>query len=239
VTQPHRTLVLGHRGASAHARGNTLAAYRRAVVDGADGIECDARLTADGVVVMHHDPVVEGLGALNGLTFAMIRQKHPDIPTLDEMLVALPDPRFILNIEIKNSAGEPGYDENHEMARFIAEWTDAHHVVDRVVVTSFNRATIDSVKRIAPRIATGLLLGHRTAVRPAVRSVARDGHQWVLPHHSRLIFGARRTVASAHEAGLRVGTWTLDSRWRASALSGAEIDAIITNDPAAARSAIG
>ena len=50
-----RPLVLGHRGASAYAGDNTLDAFRLAVVQGADGIETDIRLTSDGVMVLHHD----------------------------------------------------------------------------------------------------------------------------------------------------------------------------------------
>ncbi|HEX9644253.1 MAG TPA: glycerophosphodiester phosphodiesterase, partial [Acidimicrobiia bacterium] len=52
-----RPLILAHRGASAHAEGNTLAAFRLAVAHGADGVELDVRFTADDRVVVHHDPI--------------------------------------------------------------------------------------------------------------------------------------------------------------------------------------
>ena len=59
-----RPLVLGHRGASAGAPENTVAAFTRARELGADGVELDVRRTADGVLVVHHDPDVRGVGLI-------------------------------------------------------------------------------------------------------------------------------------------------------------------------------
>ena len=65
-----RPLVLGHRGAPRAARENTVEAFRRAVELGADGVELDVRRTADDVLVVHHDPAVEGVGPIVGATAA-------------------------------------------------------------------------------------------------------------------------------------------------------------------------
>ena len=235
VIVAHRPVLLGHRGASRHAPDNTIAAYRLAERDGADGIECDVRLTSDAVIVMHHEPVVSGLGALSGIDFATLRQVHPDVPTLDEVLQALPDPSFLLNTEIKNHADEPGFDPDNRLAGLIADWVGRHQLHARVIVSSFNRTAVDAVKAADAGITTGLLLDRRSAIRPVLRGLADDGHRWVLPHHTRLIDAAGSTVRAVHDAGLQLGTWTLDTSWRISALSRAWIDAIITNDPGAAR----
>src|SRR5438045_594778 len=72
-----RPLVLGHRGASAAARENTLAAFTRAREMGADGVELDVRRTADGVLVVHHDPDAEGVGLIRSVTFADLRAARP------------------------------------------------------------------------------------------------------------------------------------------------------------------
>ena len=231
----HKPLLLGHRGASRHSPDNTIEAYRLAAQHGADGVECDVRLTSDGVVVMHHEPVVAGLGALNGINFATLRQVHPTIPTLDEVLEELRDPSFLLNIEIKNDPDEPGFDPDNHLARLVADWIGVHALHARVIVSSFNRTTVEAVKAADPTIPTGLLLGYRSAIRPLLKGVAADGHEWILPNHARLMIGAGATVRAVHDAGLRLGTWTLDTPWRISALSRAWIDAIITNDPGAAR----
>ena len=234
VIVPHRPLILGHRGASHHEAENTLPAFRRAVDDRADGIECDVRLTSDGVMVMHHDPVVEGLGALSGTNFATLRQVHPSVPTLDETLALLPNPSFLLNLELKNDPDEPGFDPAHGVATAVARWIGEHSLHDRVLVSSFNRDAVDQVRVADDRIPTGLLLGHWAGVRSHARGVAADGHSWILPHHLRLAVLAAQTVAAAHDAGLKIGTWTVDAPWRVAALSRAWIDAIITNDPASA-----
>jgi glycerophosphoryl diester phosphodiesterase len=228
-----RPLVLGHRGASAHAADNTIAAYRLALEHGADGIECDVRRTADDVIVMHHDPVIDGMGVLGGYPFAALRQRHPHIPTLDETLAALPEPGFVLNIEIKNDPDEPGFDPDHRLGTAIATWVGHHQLHDRIVISSFNRAIIDRVRESDDAISTGLLLGHQRFT-PLLAGIASDGHRWVLPHHSRLLFGARRHIEKAHETGLYVGTWTLDSPWRLRRVRFAHIDAVISNDPGAA-----
>jgi glycerophosphoryl diester phosphodiesterase len=183
------------------------------------------------VVVLHHDPVVGGLGALYGLDFATLRQVHPQVPTLDETLDALPDPGFVLNIEIKNGPEEPGYDPDRRIGTVIAEWVERRAVKERVIVSSFDRAAIDAVRAAGAGITTGLLTGHRLAVGPHLAGVAADGHEWVLPHHVRFLIAARRTIGAAHDAGLRVGTWTLDSPRRSEHLARAGIDAVITNAP--------
>jgi len=228
-----RPLILGHRGASAHAADNTITAYHLAREHGADGIECDVRLTADDVIVMHHDPVVDGMGVLGGYPFAALRQRHPQIPTLDETLAALPEPGFLLNIEIKNDPDEPGFDPRHRLSAAIAAWVGRHELHNRTVVTSFNRTTIDHVRASDDTISTGLLLGHQR-VATLLAGIASDGHRWVLPHHSRLLVGARRHIRRAHDIGLSVGTWTLDSPWRLRQVRSAGIDAVICNDPGAA-----
>jgi len=217
---------------------NSLEAYRLAAQHGADGIECDVRFTSDDVVVMLHDPVVAGLGALNGINFATLRQVHPEIPTLDETLRALPDPAFLLNIEIKNDPDEPGFDPTHRMGRVIASWIATHELYGRVLVSSFNRATVDEVRANDPTIPTGLLLDHNGRFPSLLPGIASDGHEWVLPHHSRLAFRPSRAIEAAHGHGLSIGTWTLDQTWRIVQLSKARIDAIVTNDPGRTRDAL-
>jgi glycerophosphoryl diester phosphodiesterase len=230
-----RPLILAHRGASAHAEGNTLAAFRLAVAHGADGVELDVRFTADDRVVVHHDPIVAGIGPLRSIDMATLRKVRPQIPTLDETLAVLPDPGFLINVEIKNGSEDPGFDPSHRMAATIVDWVTANHVKDRVLVTSFNADTMDAVRSADATVDTGLLLDHRQPLRAAIPAVVAAGHGWVLPHHSRLLLAPRRRVAQCHEAALRVGTWTVDVGWRIGVLGRAGIDAVITNDPRAGR----
>lgn len=85
------TLVIAHRGASAERPEQTRAAYALALAQGADGLECDVRLTADGHVVCFHDATVDrtlgGTGAVADLTLAQLRERGGDeLLTLDELL---------------------------------------------------------------------------------------------------------------------------------------------------------
>ena len=95
------TLVFAHRGASGHLPEHTLAAYQRAVADGADGVECDVRLTRDGHLVCVHDAMVDrtsdGRGRVSSLTLAELNRfdfgrwhasgtESPGVLTLDALL---------------------------------------------------------------------------------------------------------------------------------------------------------
>ena len=107
--------VHAHRGSPDPAAGvgeNTLEAFLRARRLGADGVELDVRLTADGALAVHHDPVVRGIGPVRELA-------------ADQLPASVPAPgrgpgrlrRAEVNIEIKNLPGEPGFDPDERMAR--------------------------------------------------------------------------------------------------------------------------
>lgn len=82
-------VVLAHRGASGHQPENTLAAFREARRLGADGVELDVHATADGVLAVHHDAEIPGLGAIPSLVWSAIRAAQPAIPSLGEALGVL------------------------------------------------------------------------------------------------------------------------------------------------------
>ena len=104
----HRPLVLGHRGRRTPGRRTPSPRSRKARELGADGVELDARRTADGVLVVHHDPHVDGFGLIVEHPFAALRAAHPEIPTLAEALDACAG--MIVNVEIKCLPWEPDAD---------------------------------------------------------------------------------------------------------------------------------
>ena len=119
-------LVVGHRGAPAHAPENTLAAFRRALADGAELLECDVHLSADGHVVVMHDETIDrtsnGVGNLADYTLSQLKEfdfsaGHPEftnvaIPTLAEVFDVLGPTGLMINIELKNSVEDyPGLEE--------------------------------------------------------------------------------------------------------------------------------
>ena len=225
-------LVLGHRGASAQATDNSIEAFELAVAQGADGVELDVRFTADGVVMLHHDPDIGEMGPLVHHDFATVRATHPEVATLDEALEVLGD--LIINVEIKNSPVDPDFDPDQKMAEAVAFWVSRHDIHERVIVTSFNPEAVAQVRRIDPDIVTGELFGKGFDSDRDIPGVVAAGHAWLALNVADAIADAAGCVATAHEAGLRLMVWTVDDPEVIRTLSGAGTDALITNDPAAA-----
>ncbi len=224
-----RPLVLAHRGASVHAPENSLAAFRLAVEYGADGIEFDVRYTADGAVVLSHPASVPGFGALIDHPISDLRAALPNIPTLDEVLAVTAS--LLLNIEIKNDPGDPDFDPEHHMAATIVDWVEANGLTGRILVSSFNAATVQRVRDLAPALPTGLLLERGLGIDSGLRIAANVGHEWLLPEKSALRLRPEKLIRAARAVGLRLGTWTVDAPWELERLRRAGVDAVITNDP--------
>ena len=231
-----RPVVLGHRGASAHAGDNTIQAFELAVAFGADGVELDVRYTADSAVMLHHDADIGEMGPLVHHDQATIRATHPEIPTLDEALDVLGD--LIINVEIKNSPIDADYDPTHRMAAEIARWVAQHDLYDRVVVSSFNPETVAAVRESNQSIVTGQLVDVGFDIVGGVHEVAAAGHSWIAPYVSDLVADGGATIGAAHAAGLRVVSWTVDEPGDIVTLTAAGIDALISNDPQATLLAI-
>lgn len=103
----HPPLTFAHRGASAHADGNTLEAFRLALRLGARGLETDARVTADGVVVLHHDGVVRS-GLRRRAVGDLRRDQLPEaVPSLEDLYDAC-GADFELSVDVKDPAAAAG-----------------------------------------------------------------------------------------------------------------------------------
>ncbi len=230
-TPSTRPLVLGHRGASAHAGDNTIEAFELAVAHGADGVELDVRFTADDVVVLHHDPDIGEMGPLIHHEFTALRRTHPEIPTLDEALDVLVD--LIINVEIKNSPMEVDYDPTHRMAETVARWVARHDIHDRVIVTSFNPSTSAAVREADGSLTTGQLVPDGFDIVQSLEAIASAGHRWIAPWVGDVTGDATAVVEAAHAVGLSVVVWTVDEPGDIGALARADVDALISNDPRA------
>jgi glycerophosphoryl diester phosphodiesterase len=233
---PGRFLILGHRGASAHAIENTPAAFRRAAELGADGVELDVRRTADDELVVYHDPAVEGAGVIHGLTLRELRTAAPHVATLDEAMDACSG--LIVNIEIKNSPNEPDFDPTDRVASAIVDWIAEHGWADRVLVSSFNPATVDRVRRLSANIATGQLTDPGADVTRQLTAAHHRGHQALHPHFSSLLQEPEELVRIASGLGMWVLTWTINDPDTIRNLRNNGVTGAITDDPAVARGAI-
>ncbi len=235
-SESNRPIVLAHRGASAHAADNSIEAFELAVAHGADGVEMDVRYSADGVVLLNHDPDVGEMGPLIHHDFAAIRLAHPELPTLDEALCVLGD--LIVNVEIKNSPIDADFDAAHRMAEDIVRWVNRHDIHGRVVVTSFNPETVARVGALDPSIETGQLLHVGFPIVSELGTIAAAGHRWVAPNIADVMSDPDAIIGAAHSTGLRIVTWTVDDPEMIRTVSAAGIDGIICNDPRSAMAVI-
>ncbi len=224
-------LVYGHRGAAAHAPENTIAAFLLALEQGAAGVEFDVRRSRDGALIVHHDDRHPAVGRFADRDLAEIRDALPDLPTLEEVLDAVPG---FLDVEIKNDIFEAGFDRRRRIVDQVVAALRRAGVVSRCLVSSFDPLTVRRVRELAPELLTGQLLTEWIDPLEVLPWIARDGHDALHLPHSRLEADrASRVVAAAAARGLAVVAWTVDDPAEARRLADAGVTAVITNDPAA------
>jgi glycerophosphoryl diester phosphodiesterase len=236
-------LLLAHRGASADAPENTLAAFQEAVAQGADGVELDVMPCGSGEMVVCHDERLDRLAGqpwvvgetswwkLRGvdvgsrLGFAPAR-----IPLLEEVLDALP-PHFLINIELKCERGDDG-----GLSVRVAELVRRRGLGERVILSSFNPLCLFRVASAAPELRRGYLIDpdkrwapQAYLVRPLVASHS------VHPYHADC---TPERVEAWRRQGLRVAVWTVDDPVRARELEEMGVSYLITNRPGVLRQAL-
>ena len=226
--------MIAHRGASRARRENTLEAFRHAATLGADAVELDARRTADGELVVHHDDAVPGVGPIVELGAAELRRRAPWVPTLAEGLAACSG--MWVNVEVKNNPGDHDWDPGNAIVERVLTIITAAGVGSRALVSSFNAVTAAAAQ---PGLPTGWLIEAPIPPAAAVPEAAALGFDALLPAAADLAGETgERVIAAAHEAGLLLICWTLDDPAEMQRLAAAGIDGIITNLPGVARSAL-
>ncbi len=224
-------LVIGHRGLPLRYPHNTLAGIV-AAAEVCDMVEIDARRSKDGVIVLSHDPTLDGR-VISETDWSELERidlgdgHHP--ARLDEVRFRLGE--YPLNLEIKNHPGEPGFDAGFDLPRQVGALASAGDLV-----TGFHWPTVDAVREAFPTLATGLLVGVGTAVEEAARWAGQHGHGVIAPHWWLLGEHPAEPVRALQAEGLRVIVWTVNNPEAARALAGAGVDGIITDDPARIRS---
>src|SRR3954447_1410894 len=230
---------MAHRGGAIEHLENTLPAFAACVAMGYRYLESDVRVTADGVLVAFHDPVLERVtdstGRIDQLPWsevsrARIGGREP-ILRLEELLGAWPDVRF--NLDIK-AAGVVA-----PLVRTIRRTK----VGDRICLASFSDARIAAARRLlGPSVCTALgprgvaalrLASYRPRAAGLVR-VQAGCAQVPLQLGGRAIVD-ERFLSAAHARGLQVHVWTVDAPEDATALLDLGVDGIMTDRPAMLR----
>lgn len=218
-------LVVAHRGASAaFPPGNTIEAFVDAVAQNADWVELDVHLSADGHVVVHHDPVLAD-GRMIGELDASELPRF--IPTLAEALDACAP--LGVNVEIKPDGPAS---MRPRLIEAVVGLLLAFEGPREFLVTSFDHDICDAVRALAPSIPTGLLNSNIGTLEADLIRASRDGHVAINPW-----FGAASPdfIRRAHDAGIAVNVWTVDDPEHMRSLIDAGVDAIITNVPSVCR----
>ncbi len=236
-------LLLAHRGASADAPENTLAAFQEAVAQGADGVELDAMVCGSGEVVVCHDEHLERLAGLpwDVRTTSWWKLKQADvgsrlgfaparIPLLEEVLDALPS-HFLINIELKCDHFDDG-----GLSQKVAEIVTRRELGERVVISSFNPLCLFRMAAAAPSLRRGFLIDPDKPWGPQAYLV----NPLVSSHSVHPYYGqcTPERVEDWHRRGLRVAVWTVDDAERARELERMGVSYLITNKPRALREAL-
>jgi glycerophosphoryl diester phosphodiesterase len=240
-------LIIGHRGASAVAPENTIAAFREAIAAGADGVEFDVRLTRDAVPVVIHDSTLRRTGGLPrriaDLTAAELEQvdvgswfdrkfAHETVPSLEELLTLFESNNLVLNLEMKSDSAS----EHVPLAEACCRLINEHSVKERAIISCFDLAAIKAVKSIDSEIKTAALfepsLSNLTALsNERIVNQAIGVGATALALHHRL--ARKDLIDKAKLLGWIVAVWTVDDpAWIERARS-IGVDALITNNPAA------
>ncbi len=231
-------VVFAHRGASAWAPENTLAAFRLAVEHGAPAIELDVKLTADRQVVVLHDQTVDrttnGHGDLSQFTLADLRKldagsffsaqyQGEKIPTLVEVFEAVGEQVYI-NIELTNYAST-----RDDLPDLVAGLVRKYAMQDRVIFSSFYARDLARVSRLLPQTPVGLLALEGPAGRLARGLVGR----WVSPAiiHPYFQDVNERFMHRQKYLHRRVHVWTVDDPQEMLRLVSLGVQGIFTNDP--------
>ena len=225
---PGRPLVFAHRGGSALAPENTMAAFANAMALGADGIELDVHLSSDGVVVVNHDTTVDrttpGRGSVALMTAAELATL--DVPALADVLRQFRDTRVIVELKVNSK----------QLAHAVVDVVRRADAVDRVCAGSFGRRALNAVRGLAPALATSAA---REEVRWALYQSwirrAPGGAKYAGFQVPEMSGGTRvvspRFVELAHKAGLGVQVWVVDREEDARRLVSWGVDALITDRP--------
>lgn len=241
-------LIIGHRGASGDAPENTLASFRLAFEQGADGVEADFRLTGDGEIVCIHDESTARTAgvdlSVSRVTLQQLRRldvgawkgerwRAAGLPTLSEVLAALPAGKRLF-VEVKS--GE-------EIVAPLAKALAVSGVEeDRLRLLCFSAEMLRILKERLPSCRTCLLTDYRfrggwrpsrQQVLDTLAEVGADG----LASRDRAILD-HELVAALRARGLEIHVWTVDSARAALRLARLGVDSIMTNRPGWLRDAL-
>ncbi len=221
-----KPLIIGHRGASAYAPENTLAAFELAIEQGADGIELDVQMSVDGRIMVIHDfdsaRTTNGQGLVAELTAAELQSfdagQGQRVPTLDELFETL-GPRVLYNIELKYFGWR-----GRGLETAVADRIESFHLENNVLISSFNPLAIRRARRQLSRSVPVAILRRQDFKYGYLFAKSEADH----PHFGMV---DEAYMAWARKRGYRVNVWTVDEPDEARRLAALGVNGLITNKP--------
>jgi glycerophosphoryl diester phosphodiesterase len=236
-------VIFAHRGASAYAPENTLAAFELAFKQGAPAVEFDVKLTSDAQIVVIHDQTVDrttdGTGKVKKLPLTTLREfdagswfsangappgyfRGEKIPTLDETFETIGKKMF-MNVELTNYATP--FDQ---LIPKVVEAVKKHRAEERVLFSSFSPYNLTEAARLLPRVPRGqLILAGNAGVWQRIWGRLSN----VQAEHPFLEDVTLNSVADAHAHGRRVHVWTVNAPDDMRRLKSLGVDGIFSDDP--------
>jgi glycerophosphoryl diester phosphodiesterase len=242
LDQLSRPVIFAHRGVSSHAPENTLAAFQLALEHNADGIELDAKLSADQQVVVIHDQSVDrttgSTGVVRHLPLKVLKKLDVGqffspqftgerIPTLDEVFQAIGD-KLLINVELTNYMST-----KDALPEKVAELVQKYALENCVLFSSFLPSNLTRIHDLLPDSPIALLALPGIEGKLARSSISRKISPNIIhPHHSDVTLRLKNREKAA---GRRVHPWTVNSVTEMERLFELQVDGIITDDPRLAR----
>ncbi len=221
--------IYAHRGSSIQHPELTLTAYKAAVDEGADGFECDVRLTKDNQVILWHDPDMERIAGYSAriadTNLKEIKRLYPQTMTLEELLILARDNKKELAIETKHPVPTGSAVEKKVMALLKQEKS-----VAQISVMSFSWLALENIRRIDPQQQTVALLHDKFSF--AMRRFTSA--QVIGPGIS-----AFRKKPHLNQDPRKLFVWTVDNADDVRFCANNGVDVLITNTPSYARSVLG
>ncbi len=230
--------VYAHRGASADRPEHTMDAYEEGLSQGADGFECDIRLTKDGLPILWHDSTLERTAGVSGdianLTYEQIREHYPKVATLDELLDFVIAQKKGLLVETKHPVPTTRQIEKVLSARLTARKDEIAKAGIEISMMSFSWSAVESFRRTNPEMNAVMLLNPITSRLKTRFSSAQTWGPGIaqIKKHPELIAKAKR-------AGKKLYIWTVNESVDTIYCGQMGVDIVITNKPALAREALG
>jgi len=242
LEQIEKPLIIAHRGASAHAPENTLAAFRLAAEQGAGAIELDVKLSRDGEVVVMHDHSLKRTtgkpGEVNQFTLRELKEldagrhfsdqfRGERIPTLGEVFKTI-GKSLLINVELTN------YTTPRDcLVEKVADIVGEMSMEEVVFFSSFRRGNLKKIRQLLPECPTAILASPGIAGLVNRSWIGREVAPKIV--HPHFLTATPEYIQHEHQKGRRVHVWTVNDPGVMRSLFRLKIDGIFTDDPILAR----